>query len=100
MIKCPHCEFEAKNQNGLRLHMKKHKTEVKEEIVIDIPRETGIAMDEKPTEIFTAPYRIKLFDAGGKFILEYPVIGNAALEAAKENAKRRGYTIEIKQPMI
>jgi len=97
METCPICNREFKNKNALRLH-NQHKH--KEEIQVEVPRETGISVDETPTEIFTAPYRVKLFGKDGKLVLEYPVIGNKALEEAKANAIKRNYRIEIKQVLI
>lgn len=33
MNKCEICQFEAKNENGLRLHSRKHKPEVSEPVI-------------------------------------------------------------------
>jgi len=75
-MKCDKCDFEAKNANGLRLHMKKHK-------------DPQVAEQGRPV-------RIKLFD-NKKLVLSYPVLGERAVEEAKINAQKRGYEIQIER---
>lgn len=102
MTKCQICGFEAKNSSGLRLHMKKHRNEQKEEPKLEenVGRETGIEMNEKPIEYFTAPIRIRLWNKDDVMVLEYPVFSSQALEDAKISAQKKGFRIEIKQAII
>ncbi len=90
MEKCDKCGFEAKNINGLRLHSKKHKDELKEELK-EIPQVAEMIEEQG------CPVRIKLFDGANKLIISYPVIGNEAVENAVKHAENKGYRIEIER---
>jgi hypothetical protein len=79
MIKCETCGFEAKNESGLRLHLRKHLKESK----VETPNEYPEFVD------------IEVFDEG-KLIVSYPVQGREAIELAKATAARNGYKIIIK----
>jgi len=68
---CEICNFQAKNKNGLRLHMVKHKNDI-------------------------VPVRIELFNKDtGKLIISYPVLGKEEVDRAKKHAEVNNYRIEI-----
>jgi len=102
MIKCPRCDFEAKNEVGLIAHMRKHKREdarlaesqqeeIKDEVIIE-PEEI-VEEIEEDNVIETATITLH---EGTKWIAEYIVSGQGEIEKAKAHAKRKGYEIEIK----
>jgi len=78
MVKCEKCGFEAKNDSGLRLHLRKHLKETK----VETPKESQVATIEVYKQ--------------GKFIVSYPVQGREAIELAQATAKRNGQEIIIK----
>jgi len=67
---CKICGFKAKNQNGLRLHTKKHRN-------------------------VNSLARIELFDKTNQLVASYPVIGEEEIKKAEEHAKKRGYKIKV-----
>lgn len=79
MIKCETCGFEAKNESGLRLHLRKHLKDSKVETPNEYPEYVDIEMWKE-----------------GVLIVSYPVQGREAIELAKVAAKRNGYEIIIK----
>ena len=97
-IPCEICGQICKNENGLRMHMKKHFNEKKPEDTV-IMNETNKVIDEvvyKEVEdkfVIPAVYNIELF-LGGVSIVEYPVIGEKAFEEAKAHAIKKGYDIK------
>jgi len=83
METCSICGFTAKNKNGLRLHSKKHKQTIGEE-------EKAYSEENLPLA------RIELYDKETEeLVLSYSVSRGKELDEAKENAKRKGYRIEI-----
>jgi hypothetical protein len=76
---CPICQFEAKNKNGLRFHLKKH----------NLPKQDEIGNKEVPKL-----YRVQLYK-NGELVISYPVLGESELEKAKLHAQDKGYEIKI-----
>jgi len=78
---CSICGFEAKNANGLRLHMRRHKGEepiIKEEIQEEV----------------VGPTKINLFNEN-TLIVSYLVYGQKEIEKAKNHAEKMGLRMEI-----
>ncbi len=78
MIKCSICGFEAKNKNGLRLHMARHSKE-----------SPKVGKTEKI--VFA---RIKLF-RGEELLITYPVNNQEEIDKAILHAKDKSLKIEI-----
>lgn len=76
MIKCEQCDFEAQNENGLRLHMKKHKSNepdpryaTKEDIQSinsSLEKLTSIIIEDKRPQVVVPSKEIKIDENADK----------------------------------
>ena len=92
---CEICSFEAKNENGLRAHMRKHK-DLKEQKT-EVEAETDEKVDETDKkEIKVVAREVRVYDKWGAYVRTYSerIHGKNYLDLAKEfTAKNKGYSM-------